>query len=136
MILCDRSFYFSKKWYNIFVMKKYIKKFLLIFVVIVIFAGVDFLFHQLSEKFAVPSYYFRNKIIFGTLLGFVILFFIKNIKSRFWQSFIFSILIATLLQTRYTLEGYDFFGFVLPFLFIHFFILWTVSYLILFKNKN
>jgi hypothetical protein len=114
-------------------MKKYLRKFLLVFAVIVIFAGVDFLFHQLSDKFAVPSYYFRNKIIFGMLLGFVILFFIKNVRSKFWQSFIFSFLIAALLQTRYTIEGYDFFGFVLPFLFIHFFILWATSYLILFK---
>jgi hypothetical protein len=117
-------------------MKKYFKKLLLVFVTILIFTGGDYIIHQLRAEFSVPEYYFRNKIIFGTILGFIILIFIENMKNRFWQSFIFSFLIATLLQTRYTIEGYDFFGFVLPFLFIHFFILWLASYLILFKNKN
>lgn len=114
---------------------EYIKNLLLVLVVIVIFTGIDYLAHQLRPEFGVPSYYFRNKIIFGFILGAIIYFLIRRMQNPVIKSFLFSIIIATLLQTRYTIEGYDFFGFVLPFLFIHFFILWPISYLILFRKS-
>lgn len=38
----------------------------ILFVVVLVFTFFDYLVHNLSENYAVPSYYFRNKIIFFT----------------------------------------------------------------------
>jgi hypothetical protein len=45
------------------------------------------------------------------------------------KSFVFSALIAGILQARYYYEGYPL-DFVIEFLFFHFFILWVVSYIV------
>ena len=103
-------------------------------VVILLFSGIDYLFHSLKLEWAVPDYYFRNKIIFGFLwaipaLGLSLLF------RKFWQrAFIFSLIIATVLQVRYYFEGYPL-NFVLIFLFIHFVILFFLS-LMMFRLIN
>ena len=103
---------------------------LFVFVIISIFSLVDYFAHSLSEKYSVPSWYFRNKIIFGTMIGFIAYLWVRK-KGLFTRSFVFSLLISVLLQTRYFLEGYPL-DFVILFLFIHFIILLPVS-LIIFK---
>ncbi len=104
--------------------------FLFVFIIILIFTLIDVFVHSLSEEYAVPDYYFRNKIIFGTIMGFVTYLFIK--KSRlFAKSLIFSAVVSILLQIRYFLEGYSL-KFVIEFLFFHFLMLIFVS-LICFK---
>ena len=121
--------------------KKNLKKgryiFIAIFLTIIIFAFFDYLVHLTSEEYSVPSYYFKNKIIYGTLWG-ILFYAILNIwKTNIaLKSFIFSLLISTVLQARYFYEGYSL-EFVIEFLFFHFFILWIVSYIIfkIFKDK-
>lgn len=101
-----------------------------VFIINSIFTFVDYFAHSLSEKYSVPSWYFRNKIIFGTIIGFVAYLLVSK-KGLFTRSFVFSLSISVLLQTRYFLEGYPL-DFVILFLFTHFIILLPVS-LIIFK---
>jgi hypothetical protein len=78
----------------------------------------------------VPEYYFKDKIIFGTFWGIVAYFVLRKWKvSLAVKSFAYSAIIALLLQVRYALIGYPF-SFVILFLFIHFAILWLVSYIV------
>lgn len=100
---------------------------LIILVIILIFTFIDFLIHLLKEEYSVPSYYFRNKIIFGTIWGFVVYLFARKLKP-IAKSLIFSLAISVVLQIRYYLEGYPK-DFVFIFLGIHFVILFVVSYL-------
>ena len=99
-----------------------------ILIIILIFTFIDYIVHSLSEEYAVPSYYFKNKIIFGTLWGGVAYFFIRKIK-QLYKSLIFSVIVAILLQFGYLIKGYPL-SFVLEFLVIHFLILLFVSYIV------
>ena len=103
---------------------------LIILLVVVIFTYFDYLIHQLSEDYSVPPRYFPNKIIYGTLIGFIT-YLIINKQKLIVKSLIFSAVVSLLLQVRYFLEGYPL-KFILEFLFIHFVILLVVSS-ILFK---
>jgi len=109
-------------------LKKAAVIFLVILAIILVFTFFDYLIHSLSEKYTVPSYYFRNKVIFGTLIGLIVYYFARNLV--FWKkSLVFSAIISVLLQTRYTIEGYPL-DFVILFLFIHFAILLVVSMIV------
>ena len=99
--------------------------FLTVLLIILIFAAIDYLIHSLSKEYSVPSDYFRNKIIFGTIIGFITYRLIRNQKPLY-ISIIFSCAVSILLQIRYFLEGYSL-DFVLLFLLIHFLILFPVS---------
>ena len=100
---------------------------LTILVVIIIFTFIDYLFHILKEEYAVPSRYFTNKIIYGTIIGLITYYFDRD-KQPVIKSLIFSGVISILLQIRYFVEGYNI-DFVVLFFFIHFAILLIVSYL-------
>lgn len=112
----------------------YFSDLLIVFLIILIFTLIDALVHSLSADYAVPDYYFRNKIIFGTIIGFVAYLFVKN-KSLFTKSLIFSVTISVLLQIRYALEGYNL-KFVIEFLFFHFLILLFTSIIIFKLSKK
>ena len=107
----------------------YLKSFLIVFMIIIIFSGFDFWIHSLSTEYDVPSYYFRNKIIFGTLIGYIT-YILLHERKLFTKSLLVSICVSVLLQVRYYIEGYPL-DFVLVFLALHFIILWPVSYIIL-----
>lgn len=107
---------------------------IIVLVIILIFTTIDYFVHSLSQDYAVPSYYFRNKIIFGTIIGFIAYLFVKN-KPLFIKSLIFSAAVAILLQIRYFIQGYSL-SFVLEFLIIHFIILLPVSYIIFRLTKE
>lgn len=106
--------------------KHYLKILALVAIVILIFTAIDFLTHLLSESFAVPEYYFRNKIIYALLWGFLIYLFIEKMKPL-KKSLIFSAAISIILQLRYFLEGYPKW-FVFLFLALHFIMLEAASY--------
>ena len=111
--------------------KKLISLFLIfsvILFIILLFTLVDYFIHLLSEEYSIPPYYFRNKIIFGTIIGLIIHFFIKKQKPLV-KSLIFSAMISILLQIRYFLEGYSR-TFVFEFLFFHFLILLPISFIV------
>jgi hypothetical protein len=112
------------------VSKTKIKELVVIFVVIsaiiLLFAFIDFLFHSLREEYAVPPRYFPNKIIYGTIYGFIIFLLVRK-QTPFMKSLLFSSIVDVILQTRYFIEGYPF-DFVFLFLILHFFILFPVSW--------
>lgn len=90
----------------------------------------DFFAHQTSERFAVPEYYFRNKLIFGTLIGWIgILILRRFVPSDRWLAFWVTLGIAVALQTRYYLEGYDP-TFVFLFMGIHFVVFFIPAFLL------
>ncbi len=122
-----------KKGKEEFKFRNLILIFLSVFIIILIFTLIDILVHSLSEEYAVPDYYFRNKIISGTIIGFVTYLFIKK-SGLFIKSLILSAVVSILLQIRYFLEGYPL-KFVIKFLFFHFLMLIFVS-LICFKIFN
>lgn len=103
--------------------------------IISVFALIDYFVHSLSPEYAVPSYYFRNKVIFGTLIGFVVLSFTLKKFSSYFTALIFSATVSILLQIRYYLEGYPK-NFVFEFLLWHFLILIFVSALIIKFSKK
>ncbi len=102
--------------------------FLAVLLIILIFTFLDFLVHQLKEEYSVPSYYFRNKIISGTIIGFIASLVLRK-EKLFPKTLMFSLIISALLQIRYFLEGYSL-KFVIEFLVFHFVILFVVSLLI------
>lgn len=108
--------------------KGYVYILLMVLLIIGIFTLIDFVIHSLSEEYAVPDYYFKNKIIFGTGIGFIAYLLVRK-KNLLAKSLFFSAIVSVLLQFRYFLEGYSV-KFVLEFLFIHFFILLVVSFLV------
>ena len=100
-----------------------------IILIILIFSFFDYLVHSLKDSYSVPSYYFKDKIIFGIIWGLIVYFvIIKRISSLAYKSIAFSALISIILQVRYAYEGYPI-NFVVLFLFIHFFIIWIIAYL-------
>jgi hypothetical protein len=114
--------------------KKWGIRLLVVLFIIVVFTGIDYAVHSLSEDYAVPGYYFRNKIIFGTLIGFIAYFFIYKTKPAY-RALIFSGVIAALLQIRYYLEGYPK-EFVLELLLFHFLMLLPVSFVVFYYFKR
>lgn len=113
--------------------KKLLLIFLSILAIILIFYFLDRYVHSQSPDYAVPDYYFQNKIIYGLIWGLVIYYFIRklNILSK---GLIFSAFISLTLQIRYYLEGYPKI-FVFEFLIFHFIML-TLASLIIFKLMN
>src|SRR3989304_10124357 len=107
--------------------KKVFVALIFIFEVILIFTFFDYLIHGLSQEYSVPAQYFINKIIYGTIIGFITYLFVRK-KPVLKKSFILSAIVSILLQTGYYLQGYSL-SFVLLFLAIHFAILFIVSYL-------
>ncbi len=100
--------------------------FLLSLGIILLFALLDYLAHSLSIDYSVPPRYFYNKIIYGTLIGFIALLVLRKQKP-FVKSLVFSSVVSVLLQVRYFIEGYPL-SFVLVFLVVHFLILFAISF--------
>ncbi len=108
---------------------KFFRIFVITLLIILIFTFIDAFIHSLKKEYSVPDYYFKNKIIFGTLYGFFSLLIIE--KKNLWKkAFIFSVVVSILLQIRYFLEGYPI-DFVFGFLIIHFIILVLTSFIVL-----
>ena len=107
-------------------LKKIIYSFITASVIILIFAFIDYLFHQLSNEYDVPGYYYKNKIIYGTIIGFLA-YFLTRKQKLLTKTLVFSAGVSIILQIRYYLEGYPL-DFVLLFLGIHFVILLAVSW--------
>lgn len=100
--------------------KRIVRQFFIVFLVILIGTGLDWLVHQTSPAYAVPSWYFRNKIIFGTLLGCAAFLLARRYARDYrWQAFWTALIVAVLLQFRYLLLGYSA-EFLLLFLGVHF----------------
>ena len=101
-----------------------------IIAIVLLFTLMDYFTHSLSAEYAVPSYYFRDKIIFGIVWALVAYYFVRK-KKILSRSLIISAFVAIVLQTRYYLTGYAL-DFVLLFLVLHFVMLF-VSCLVVFR---
>ena len=117
--------------------KDYVGLFFVTLLIILLFTALDYFTHGLSPEYSVPNYYFRNKIIFGTLIGFLALIFLNKIN---WgkRALLTSLIVSVLLQTRYYLEGYPK-KFVFEFMLFHFLMLVVSSFIvfwILYRNKK
>ena len=115
--------------------KKLGESFFVILLIIFVFTLIDFFVHQLSGEYSVPSYYFRNKLIFGTIWAFVVYLFVRKLKPLA-KAAIISAVVVVFLQIKYYLEGYPK-DFVFLFLGIHFVILLATTLLVfkLFEKK-
>jgi len=102
-------------------------RFAVVLAVILVFGAFDYVAHSSSDEYSVPPRYFRNKIIFGTLYGFIAYVLARRLPL-FRRAFVFSLVVSILLQIRYFLEGYAL-DFVILFLGIHFLILLPTAYL-------
>ena len=96
------------------------------FIIVLIFTCIDFVAHSLGTTYAVPSYYFTNKIIYGTILASLVLYFV-NFKSSVAIAISVASIVSILLQTNYYLLGYPL-DFVVFFLAVHFIILYAITY--------
>src|SRR3989344_6849475 len=110
-----------------------IATFLLIFVVVLIFTFIDFLFHSISSEYSVPSWYFRNKIIFETIYVCLAYWLFRKLNPAL-SSFLTAVITSTLLQARYYFLGFNL-EFVILFWGIHALILWPLLWL-LFEYKD
>ncbi len=93
---------------------------------ILVFTFFDYIIHTISPDYAVPSYYFSNKIIYGTAIGFITYLFVRK-RPVAAKSAIIAGATSILLQIRYAITGYPL-SFVLLFLVIHFALLYVITY--------
>lgn len=107
--------------------KKLIATFIIILVVVLVFTFIDFLFHAISPEYAVPGWYFRNKIIFETIYICAAYYLLRKLNPAL-SSFITAVVTATLLQARYYFLGFDM-EFVILFWGIHALMLWPLLWL-------
>lgn len=98
----------------------------ILLIVILLFTIIDYSIHSLESAWNVPDYYFRNKILFGFVLGILGLIFARKFQNIWFKALIVAGIVAITLQFRYFIEGY-LLSFVLLFLLIHFVILYLLS---------
>ena len=95
--------------------------------VILVFTFFDYMIHTTSPDYAVPASYFVNKIIYGTIIGFITYLFVRK-KPITQKSAIIALVVSALLQIGYAVTGYPL-SFVALFFVIHFAILFIVTYI-------
>jgi len=85
-------------------------------IIMVVFVGLDYVAHSFSEEYAVPSWYFTHKIIYGSLMMVAALVMTRHV-APFWRSVI-NASIGAFLQIRYAIMGFST-DFVVLFAFVH-----------------
>lgn len=106
--------------------KEAVFRFVLMLAAVLVFTFFDWLVHSSSAYLSVPGFYFKNKIIYGTIFAFLSSLVFRKL-SLMKQSLFISLITVGLLQIRYALYGYPlyFHLIVLP---EHFIFLWASSY--------
>jgi len=107
-------------------LKEAVLRFVLMLAAVLVFTFFDWLVHSSSAYLSVPGFYFRNKIMYGTVLAFLSSLVFRKL-SLGKQSLFTSLITVGVLQIRYALYGYPlyFHLIVLP---EHFIVLWASSY--------
>lgn len=117
-------------------MKLILKQLGLLLIIAVIGTIIDYIVHSSSIRFYVDPVYYRNKIIFATVVGMLALWVLRNwIKNPTKLALAVYGVIALLLQVKYFILGYDRF-FVFLFLFLHYFMLIIPAIPIFRKHPN
>lgn len=114
--------------------KRHIRRSFFLFGAVLVFTFFDWLVHQSSPILSVPSWYFRNKIIFGTVYAAIAGFFVSGYSLK-KQAAIITLLTVMLLQIRYLLSGYtwEFHAIIFP---AHLLLLYGATYAMLRVEKN
>ncbi|VVB80829.1 Uncharacterised protein [uncultured archaeon] len=86
-------------------LKPFILRFICILAAVLVFTFFDWIVHSSFEALAVPSWYFRNKIIYGTIIAFVASLVFRKVSIP-KQAALITIFTVGLLQIRYALYGY------------------------------
>ena len=108
----------------------------LIFLAILVFTFFDYLVHASSDYLSVPSYYFKNKIIYGTFFACLASWIFRKVEIQ-KQAFLIAAITVGLLQINYILIGYPLM-FHLIVVIEHLFFLYLATYFALriLKNKK
>ncbi len=83
----------------------HIKRCILLFGAVLLFTFFDWVLHQSNSALDVPSWYFTNKIMYGTLWACVTSFFVQKYSLKI-QAVLITVITVSLLQIRYLLYGY------------------------------
>lgn len=96
------------------------KQLVLLAGVFLVGTGLDWIAHQTSPAYDVPSWYFSHKIIYGIILGFMVLQVAGHYtRDERWRAFWVALIVGVILQFRYFLLGYDW-HFLVLFMGVHF----------------
>lgn len=111
---------------------------LVAFLIICIFTALDYAGHKYLEKNndleQVPGAYYKNKVIFGSLLLFIGVFVVDWLRKKntyldrpYYKASVLALFVILLLQLRYLYQGY--FGtFHLYVIVLHYFALMPLIY--------
>ena len=100
--------------------------FVFILEVFLVFTFFDYILHKQILTYAVPASYFGNWILYGTIIGFFLYLFVRNLKTL-KKSLTFSIIMTIILQAYYLLIYSG--SFTAALLIADFIIMFLVSYL-------
>ena len=90
---------------------------------------IDWFVHNSDPEYAVPDYYFRNKIIFGVFWAFIFAQLYRKIGDWRVKAVLVPLSFVGLLQFNYYFQGYSL-DFVISFMFVHFFAFLPASFFI------
>ena len=105
------------------------------FLAVLVGTLLDYGVHLISPAFAVPDYYFRNKIIYAMLWLLVGLAIFWRVRSPEYKALWVTLSLAVILQTHYYLVGYPLW-FVLFFALVHFVVFLLPVYVIFRRNRT
>ena len=74
--------------------------FIFILELILVFTFFDYIAHSQRADYAIPSNYFGNFILFGTVIGFFLYLYIRNLKTA-KKSLVFSLTMVIILKIHY-----------------------------------
>lgn len=85
--------------------KEIVLRFALMLAAVLAFTGLDWFVHQSHPTLSVPSWYFTNKILYGTLWAFLssLTFRTQGIPK---QAALITFITVSLLQINYIMSGY------------------------------
>ncbi len=107
--------------------------FLAVVIIMTVFVGLDYIAHSLSDEYAVPTWYFTHKIIYGGLLMVAALVVTRHV-APLWRSSINAI-VGALLQIRYAFMGFPT-EFVVLFAFVHAVAIFVPTWIVLIAAKK
>lgn len=115
----------------------WLKRILLILLIISLGTVIDYFTHQLDPRFSVEWSYFPHKIFYGMLWAFVgYLVFKKFLKTPFWLAFTISATPAILLQAMYFIQMHLLVWVTFLFMALHFLMFLLPGFYICRKYKS
>lgn len=101
-------------------------RFVLIFIAVLVFTFFDYLVHASSAYLTVPFYYFKHKIIYGTLWACIAALIFKKLEIK-KQALLITLITVGLLQINYIYLGFPLW-FHLIVVSEHFFFMYFATY--------